>query len=463
LERILPTKLKNNTSDINQLDARHQLHPWHSMGVEDSNYMVASKAKGIYIFNQDGKRFIDGPGGMWSTNIGYGRQEMADAIAEQVLTLPFSNPWSSTTEQSATLASKLAEQSPGDLNNVFFTTGGSTAVDTAIRFSWFYNNIRGKNNKKQIIARQKGYHGSTFLSSSVSGKERDKSFMDMGNTRVHFLGNVNPFIRPEGMSEKTWCDEKINEFSDLVERLGAENIAAFIAEPILASGGVIVPPIGYHAKCLEICQKNDILYISDEVVTAFGRLGEFFASKKIFDIEPDIITVAKGITSGYVPLGGVLISDRLMEEIKSEKNSSVMFSNGFTYSSHPVSCAAALKNIEIMERENIFGHVQSVAPYFQNRLKRFAEFDIVGDVRGMGLLGCIEGFVSNDIDENKQLEIDYEFGSRMDKKCEAKGLIVRPLINMCVFSPPLTITIDQIGEMFDIIEESLVEVSNEML
>ena len=316
----MSTELNNNNPEINLLDTRHQLHPWHSMGVENSNYMVASKAEGIYIFNEDGKRFIDGPGGMWSSNIGYGRQEMADAIAQQVLTLPFSNPWSSTTEQSAILASKLAEESPGDLNNVFFTTGGSTAVDTAIRFAWFYNNLRGKNNKKQIIARQKGYHGSTFLSSSVSGKERDKSFMDMGNTRVHFLGNVNPFIRPEGMSEKTWCDEKINEFSDLVESLGAENIAAFIAEPILASGGVIVPPIGYHAKCLDICHKNDILYISDEVVTAFGRLGEFFASKKIFDIEPDIITVAKGITSGYVPLGGVLISDRLMEEIKSEKN-----------------------------------------------------------------------------------------------------------------------------------------------
>ena len=457
------TRSENNKPDINQLDARHQLHPWHSMGVERSNYMVASKAEGIYIFNKDGKRFIDGPGGMWSTNIGYGRQEMADAIAEQVVTLPFSNPWSSTTEQSAKLAGKLAEESPGDLNNVFFTTGGSTAVDTAIRFSWFYNNLRGKNNKKQIIARQKGYHGSTFLSSSVSGKERDKSFMDMGNTRVHFLGNVNPFIRPKEMTEKTWCDEKVNEFSDLVESLGAENIAAFIAEPILASGGVIVPPNGYHARCLEICRKNDILYISDEVVTAFGRLGEFFASKKIFDIEPDIITVAKGITSGYVPLGGVLISDRLMEKIKSEENSSVMFSNGFTYSSHPVSCAAALKNIEIMEREDIFGHVRSVAPYFQNRLRKFAEFDIVGDVRGMGLLGCIEGIVSTDIDENKQLEIDYEFGSRMDKKCEAKGLIVRPLINMCVFSPPLTITIEQIGELFDIIEESLVEVSNEML
>ena len=456
-------KLRNDVSDVSQLDARHQLHPWQAMGMNKPDHMVASKAEGIYIFDENGQRFIDGPGGMWSANIGYGRQEMADTIAEQVLTLPFSNPWSSTTEQSSILASKLAAESPGDLNNIFFTTGGSTAVDTAIRFTWFYNNLRGKNNKKQIIARQKGYHGSTFLASSVSGKERDKSYMDMGNNRVHFLGNVNPFIRPKGMDEEAWCDKIIQEFRDLVESVGAENIAAFIAEPILASGGVIVPPAGYHARCLDICHENDILYISDEVVTAFGRLGEFFASKEIFNIEPDIITVAKGITSGYVPLGGVLISDRLMEELKSEKNSSVMFSNGFTYSSHPVSCAAALKNIEIMERENIFGHVKSVAPHFQARLAKFAEFDIVGDVRGMGLLGCIEGIASENLDERQRLEIDYEFGSRIDEKCEARGLIVRPLINMCVFSPPLTITTEQIDEMFDIIEESLLEVSKEML
>ena len=254
-------KLRNDVSDVSQLDARHQLHPWQAMGLDKPAHMVASKAEGIYIFDETGRRFIDGPGGMWSTNIGYGRQEMADTIAEQVLTLPFSNPWSSTTEQSSILASKLAAESPGDLNNVFFTTGGSTAVDTAIRFAWFYNNLRGKNNKKQIIARQKGYHGSTFLASSVSGKERDKSYMDMGNTRVHFLGNVNPFIRPKGMDEEAWCDKIIEEFRDLVENLGPENVAAFIAEPILASGGVIVPPSGYHARCLEICHENDILYI----------------------------------------------------------------------------------------------------------------------------------------------------------------------------------------------------------
>lgn len=463
METNLSKFLKPNVPKVSELDTKHQLHPWHSMGCDKVEYMVASKAEGIYIYDERGRQFIDGPGGMWSTNIGYGRKEMADAIAEQVLSLPFSNPWSSTTEPSSLLASKLAQESPGDLNNVFFTTGGSTAVDSALRFAWFYNNLRGKKNKKQIIARQKGYHGSTFLSSSVSGKERDKSYMDIGNSRVHFLGNVNPFIRPNGMDETTWCDSIIDELSNLIGKVGPENIAAFIAEPILASGGVIVPPEGYHARCLDICRANDILYISDEVVTAFGRLGEFFASKTIFNIEPDIITVAKGITSGYVPLGGVLISDRLIEEVRSEKNSSVMFSNGFTYSSHPVSCAAAIKNIEIMEREGLFAHVRSVAPHFQARLQKCRQFDIVGDVRGMGFLGCIEGIVSDDIDEAKQLEVDYEFGSRIDEKCEARGLLVRPLINMCVFSPPLTISKEQIDDMFDIIEEALHEVSKEMM
>ena len=452
-----------NHEDISVLDAQNHIHPWHSMGVDDPNYMVARRANGIFIYDDAGNKFIDGPGGMWSTQIGYGRQEMADAISKQVLNLPFNNPWSSTSKPSALLAAKLSAEAPGDLNNVFFTTGGSTAVDTAIRFAWFYNNVMGRPEKKAIIARHKGYHGSTFLSSSVSGKERDKSFMDLGNGRVHFLSNVNPFLRPDGMDVATWCDQRIEEFESMVLDVGPDRVAIFIAEPVLASGGVIIPPEGYHARCLEICKKYDIIYISDEVVTGFGRLGEFFASKSVFGIEPDIITVAKGITSGYVPLGGVLISDRLMNDIRSEDNKNIMFSNGFTYSAHPVSCAAALKNIEIMEREDLFAHVKEVSPYFQKRLQDLRRCKIVGDVRGIGLLGCIEGIVSSEINEQKQLRIDREFGMRIDEKCENKGLIVRPLINMCVLSPPLIIQRDEIDQMFDILESSLDEVAAEML
>ena len=451
-----------SSDDIRNWDNRNLIHPWHSMGNEDADFMIASGAKGIYIYDDAGRRFIDGPGGMWSSQIGYGRQEMADAIAAQVLRLPFNTPWTSTSEPAAQLAAKIAAESPGDLNNVFFTTGGSTAVDTALRFTHFYNNLRGQPEKKHIIARQKGYHGSTFMSASVSGKERDKSFLDTDTNNVHFIGNVNPYVRPDGMSLAAWCDEKIAELEAKIIDVGASRVAAFIAEPILASGGVIVPPEGYHRRCLEICRRHDVLYISDEVVTAFGRLGEFFASESVFGIVPDIITSAKGITSGYVPLGAVLISDRLMTELTADDRSEVLFSNGFTYSAHPVSCAAALKNIEIMEREEIFAHVRAITPHFQARLQELRRHDIVGDARGMGLLGCVEGAAPSDSSKEKRLAVDKEFGYRLDAKCEERGLLLRPLINMCVFSPPLIITLDEVDMMFDIIDGALGEVNTEM-
>jgi adenosylmethionine-8-amino-7-oxononanoate aminotransferase len=300
------------------------------------------------------------------------------------------------------------------------------------------------------------------MSASVSGKERDKSFLDTDTNSVHFVGNVNPYIRPEGMSVAAWCDEKTAELEAKILEVGAGHVAAFIAEPILASGGVIVPPEGYHKRCLEICRQHDVLYISDEVVTAFGRLGEFFASESVFGIVPDIITSAKGITSGYVPLGAVLISDRLMAELTADDRSEVLFSNGFTYSAHPVSCAAALKNIEIMEREEIFAHVRDITPHFQARLQELRRHDIVGDTRGMGLLGCVEGAAPSDSSEAKRLAVDKEFGYRLDAKCEEKGLLLRPLINMCVFSPPLIITLDEVDMMFDIIDGALGEVNAEM-
>ncbi len=451
-----------SSDDIRLWDNRNLMHPWHSMGTQDADFMIASGAKGIYIYDESGRRYIDGPGGMWSSQIGYGRQEMADAISAQVLKLPFNTPWTSTSEPAAQLAAKIAAESPGDLNNVFFTTGGSTAVDTALRFAHFYNNLRGQPEKKHIIARQKGYHGSTYMSASVSGKERDKSFLDTDTNSVHFVGNVNPYIRPDGMSVSEWCEEKTAELETMIIDVGAARVAAFIAEPILASGGVIVPPEGYHRRCLEICRRHDVLYISDEVVTAFGRLGEFFSSESVFDIVPDIITSAKGITSGYVPLGAVLISDRLMAELTDDDRSEVLFSNGFTYSAHPVSCAAALKNIEIMEREEIFAHVRAITPHFQARLKDLGRYDIVGDARGMGLLGCVEGAVPSDSSEEKRLAMDKEFGYRLDAKCEEKGLLLRPLINMCVFSPPLIITLDEVDMMFDIIDGALSEVNAEM-
>ncbi|MGB1082389.1 MAG: aminotransferase [Alphaproteobacteria bacterium] len=441
---------------LQEWDRLHQVHPWAAMDAwRGYDNIFVDRAQGIYLWDGQGKRFIDGPAGMWCTQIGYGREEMAEAIADQVRKLPYTSPFTNTTEPSSILAKKIVERTPGDLNNVFFTTGGSTAVDTAIRTMHFMNNRLGRPEKKIVISREKSYHGSTYLSHTVSGKERDKSRFDTESRLVRFLPDVNPYRRPEGMSVEAWCDEKVADLERMIADVGADKIGAFIAEPILASGGVVVPPPGYHRRTFEVCKANDILYISDEVVTAFGRLGHWFASEEVFGIKPDMITCAKGLTSGYIPMGAVIISDEVMANC-ADPDEAVLFSNGFTYSGHPVAAAAALKNIEIFEREGILENVLDVSPHFQERLGALSKYEIVGDARGMGLLGCIEG-------KAEDLEAERRLGQMIDDACEDLGLVVRPLINMAVFSPPLIITHAQVDDLFDILEEALTRVERDVL
>ena len=263
--------------------------------------------------------------------------------------------------------------------------------------------------------------------------------------------SVNPFTRPDGMDIPTFLDEKISDLESAISDLGADTIAAFIAEPILASGGVIVPPDGYHQRCLEVCRANDILYISDEVVTGFGRLGHWFSSQDIFGITPDIITCAKGLSAGYAPIGACLISDSLIAEISGSSSKDSIFSHGFTYSGHPVCAAVSLKVIEIFERDKILDHVRTISPIFQSRLKSLLDYPLVVDARGIGLVGAIECSLG----DKSNLSKDYEVGSCIDRHCQELGLLVRPLINMCVFSPPLIITESQLHEMFDILERGI--------
>jgi adenosylmethionine-8-amino-7-oxononanoate aminotransferase len=448
-------KLRNlpETDRLQELD-NAVVHPWENLQTLDDNHRtIVTRSEGIYIYDSDGNKLIDGPAGMWCVNVGHGRKEIADAIAEQALAMPYYSPWSLGTAPAAELAQKLAALSPGDLDHVFFTTGGSTAVDSALRFVMFFNNYLGRPEKKHIISRQNAYHGSTYLAASCSGKERDKSFLDFEQGFVHHLPSPNPYRRPKGMSVEAFCDEKVADLENKILELGPDKVAAFIAEPILASGGVIVPPPGYHKRCLEVCRKHDMLYISDEVVTAFGRLGHMFASETVFGIVPDIITCAKGLTSGYLPLGAALISDRVLERVSGPEAKGAVFSNGFTYSGHPVACAAALKNIEIMERENLLAHVREVGPYFQERLGELKEIPIVGDVRGEGLMACVECVISQESQD--PLLLDMEIGNRIDQHCQRLGLIVRPLINMCVMSPPLVITKPQIDDLVGILRQGI--------
>lgn len=432
-------------------DNDHFLHPWEGMETLGRNdRTLVEGASGIHVVNDRGDRLIDGPGGMWCTQIGYGRTEMAEAMAEQARQLAYFSPFSNTNSTAARFAREIARRAPGDLNHVFFTTGGSTAVDTALRFIQFRNNLLGRPEKKIIISRQKAYHGSTYLAASVSGKERDRLWLDKADDLTHFLPNVNPLYRREDQSIEAFLEEKVADLDTAIQTLGPDRVAAFIAEPILASGGVIVPPEGYHKRCLEVCRRHDVLYISDEVVTAFGRLGHWFASKDVFEIEPDIITCAKGLTSGYSPMGAAIVSDRLIADVTGME---ATFSNGYTYSGHPVSAAAGLKSMEIIEREGILDHVRRMTPVFQGRLQDLAEIDIVADTRGMGLMGCVQ--CSEAGAALGELQRDYQLGARIDAECQKRGLILRPIVNMCVFSPPLIISEAEIHQMFDILREGI--------
>jgi len=443
-----------DNTDAKNWDNNHFMHPWEGMNeIGKNNRAFIEASNGVYVTNDAGEKLIDGPAGMWCVQVGYGRHEIADAMADQARKLAYFSPFNNTSSITTLFAREVAKLAPGDLNHVFFTTGGSTAVDTAIRFVYFRNNLMGRPNKKKIISRQKAYHGSTYLAAAVSGKERDRLWLDKPDELAVFLPDVNPLLRKNGQTVTDFLNEKIADLENVIVAIGADNIAAFIAEPILASGGVIVPPEGYHKRCFEICQKYDVLYISDEVVTAFGRLGHWFASKEVFGIQPDIIICAKGLTSGYSPMGAAIFSERLMDDVTGPKGRGATFSNGYTYSGHPVSAAAGLASMQIIERENILDHVRSVTPLFQERLRGLSSLPLVVDARGMGLMGCVQ--CSYERDKNSSLENDYELGALIDAECQKNGLVLRPIINMCVMSPPLVISDGQINQMFDILGRAI--------
>ena len=393
--------------------------------------------------------------------LGYGRDEIADAMAQQAKKMAYCSPFSESNSKTAELAHEISKRTPGDLNTVFFSTCGSTAVEAAIRFIHFRNNVLGKPSKKAIISREHAYHGSTFLSASLSGKPGEREWLDTDNSLVHFLPDVNPFNRPAEQNISEFLQEKIDDLENAILEIGADNVAVFVAEPVLASGGVIVPPQGYHQRCLEVCRKYDVLYLSDEVVTGFGRCGHWFASEKVFGIVPDIITSAKGLTSGMVPMGATIISDRLLKDMQGKVGAGKYYSGGYTYSGHPVCAAAALKNIEIIEKENILEHVREITPHFQRRLGRMAKYPLIVDARGVGLIGCLQASVARG--GNQSEEHDEALGSLLDEKCQSLGLMLRPYGNLAIFSPPLIITAKEIDLMFDILEEGVATVTDELL
>jgi putrescine aminotransferase len=443
-------------------DARHVLRPWadlSTLGRPDA--FIVSEARGAEVVDRQGRTYLDAIGGMWCVTVGYGRRELVDAMRAQAERMPYFTPFGDVTNEPATeLAALLAELSPGDLNRVHYTTGGSTAVESAVRIAHLYFAGQGHPERHHVLSRVNAYHGSTYLAASLSGKAADRTRFHYESGWVHHLADpvfdpdTSPVPAPERLAQL------IEEMETTIARVGPGAIACFVAEPVLASGGVLVPPPGYHEATREVCRRHGILYIADEVVTGFGRLGHFFSSQDRFGVLPDMVVTAKGLTSGYQPLGAVLISDRLADALTAAADpAKPVFSNGFTYSGHPVACATAVANIEVMRREDICGHVREIGPYFVERLRELRASPIVSAVRGDHLMACVECAVEG---ESGPTPRNQALAARVDAHCEAAGLLVRPYENLCIMSPPLIITRGEIDRIVAIVADALDRAEREL-
>ena len=453
-----------DTQDIWQKDKDHFIHPWTDFATfHENGSLVVAESEGAYIFDSDGRRYLDGIGGLWCVNAGYGRAEIGRAMAEQATKMTYYSSFGHhTTIPVAELSAKLASLAPGPLNHVIYGSGGSMANDTTVRLVHFYFNQLGMPDKKMVITRENGYHGSTYLAMSMTGIDYDHIGFDViGEPLIQRVSGPDLYRRPDGTTPEEYTGLLLDEFRTKVEALGPENVAAFFAEPIMGAGGVLLPPPGYLPGMRDLCTEYRILFVSDEVVTAFGRLGHFFASEDVFGIVPDIINSAKGLTSAYAPLSATLISDEIYDVISVPQAEGSVFAHGFTYSGHPVCCAAALANIEIIEREDLCGHVRRVGPYFSERLATLSDLGIVGDVRGSHFMQCVENVADK---ETKELfDPSVHVGDRVADACEKRGLIVRPIAHLNVLSPPLVLSVEQIDWMVDVLREGIIEVQADLV
>ncbi|MCO6419836.1 aminotransferase [Siccirubricoccus sp. KC 17139] len=460
--------MKPDIATIAEMDRRSVLHPF-TQAKEFSegragDPTIVDTADGIYIQDAHGNRLLDGFAGLYCVNIGYGRTEVAEAISRQAHRLAFYHSYAAhTTEELAILSDRLVKMAPGRMSKVFYGMSGSDANETQAKLVWYYNNLRGKPKKKKIISRERGYHGCSVVSGSMTGMSFYHDHMDLPLARIIHTGAPHQYWHGhEGESELDFSRRRAAELDALIEREGADTVGAFIGEPVLGTGGITPPPEGYWEAIQAVLRKHDVLLIADEVITGFGRTGSMFGCDH-YGIEPDLITVAKGLTSAYVPLSAAIVGEKVFEVLKDGADRVGSFSHGYTYSGHPLGAAAANAVLDIVEREDLPGNARVVGAYFQDRLKRaFAQLPIVGEVRGVGLMGAVE-FVA---DRERKLRFDpsLKVGARISQAARDRGLIARamPQGDILGFSPPLVITEAEVDEMVSIAETAVRVVMDEL-
>ena len=443
-------------------DIRSNLHPYTNFLLhEKSGPKTYVSGDGIYVFDEHGKRFIEGLAGLWCTSLGFSEQRLVDAATKQLQQLPYNHSFAGRTAPAVTeLADRLVSIAPRPMSKAYFATSGSEAVDAAVKFVWYYNNAVGRPKKKKVISRVNGYHGVTIACTSLSAIPVLQNAFDAPLDRFKQTRTPHYYrYGRDGESEENFASRLAEELEQLIQDEGPDTVAAFIAEPLMGAGGVIPPPKTYFEKVQAVLNRHDILFIADEVINGFGRTGNFWGCETFNIVEPDLITCAKQLSSAYIPISAVMISEHIYEVFAEQSNKLGVFGTGFTYGGHPVGAAVALETLDIYERDNILDHVQKVMPKFQYRLQHLSNHSLVGEARGAGLIGAVE------LVEDKVTKSPFDptkgVAKQVYAKCLEHGLIVRALpagdtIGIC---PPLIIDEAQIDDLFDALQAGLDDVA----
>ena len=434
-----------NTQQLQDIDGQHHIHPFtdHKALMEKGTRII-TRADGVYLWDSDGNKILDGMAGLWCVNVGYGRQELVDAATNQMEKLPYYNNFFQTTHPPAIELSKaLVDISPSQFNHVFFTNSGSEANDTVVRMVRHFWALEGKPEKTVIISRENAYHGSTVAGSSLGGMKgmhaQGGILHDIEHIAQPYWYRSGSEMDPEEFGLKTAQALEIR-----IKEIGEDRVAAFIAEPVQGAGGVIIPPVSYWPEIQRICKKYGILLIADEVICGFGRLGEWFGSEH-FDIEADLMPIAKGLSSGYLPIGGLMVGDRVTETVINKGGD---FNHGFTYSGHPAACAVALENIRILKDEKIIEKAKNeLSPYLQKRWLALGDHPMVGEARGVGMVGALE--LVKDKNTKTSYPSDQNVGTICRDFCFNNGLIMRAVGDAMIICPPLVISHSEINELID--------------
>ncbi len=454
-----------SSTDLIEKDRRFSFHPFTALGAHEKQgpTAVMVRGEGVWLEDATSKRYIDAMAGLWCVNVGYGRTELANAMREQAVTLSYCHAFSSmSSDQPTLLAERLIELAPVPMSKVFFGNSGSDANDTQVKIVWYYNNVRGLPRKKKIISRRRGYHGVTIMAGGLTGLPGLHAGFDLPLPFVRHTTAPHRLWDGHGLSDEQFVAKLAGDLERLILEEGPDTVGAMIAEPIMGAGGVLVPPPGYYAAIQEILDRYDILLIADEVICGFGRLGKMFGTE-VFGMRPDLITIAKGVTSAYFPLSGCLVSEKVWRALVAGGDKYGAFGHGYTYSAHPLGAAVALANLDLLQAESLVDAAKRRGAYLHERLRdAFADHPMVGEIRGQGLIGAVEFVASKDppIAFDPALTV----AGRVVKAAFAKGVISRalPSSDSVAFSPPFVISEREIRTVVSTMREAADDVMEQL-